>query len=106
MGQISVQIAGRNYPLACRDGEEAHLERLAAHLASKTKELTASLGPMSEPRLLLMAGILIADELFEKQAGGAPAPGGGGDAPERSRLDGLAQRLEALADVLESNAAA
>lgn len=105
MGQISVQIAGRNYPLACRDGEERHLEQLAAHLARKTEELTASLGVMSEPRLLLMAGILIADELFEKQRDMPRTPADHGGEFERARLEALARRLEALADVLESDVA-
>ena len=59
MGQISVNIGGRSYPLACGDGEEAHLTELAEHLQRKADELTGALGTMSEPRLLLMAGKLM-----------------------------------------------
>ena len=49
---------------------------------------------MSEPRLLLMAGILVADELFEMRKG-APAP-------DLSRFEALAKRVEALADAAEA----
>lgn len=94
MAQIDVQIGGRSYPLACRDGEEAHLTALAAHLQSKADELGQALGTMSEPRLLLMAGILVADELSElRKASGQPDLG---------RLEALAARAEALAASLEA----
>lgn len=99
MGQITVSIGGRGYPLACRDGEEAHLGALAAHLQAKADELQASLGVMSEPRLLLMAGILVADELFEARRTG----GGGGATPELARLEALAAKAEAIAAALEQN---
>lgn len=100
MGQVIVLIGGRNYPLACRDGDEAHLTELAAMIESKTGGLTASIGAMSEPRMLLMAGLLIADELFEaRQQTGAVTSR---QAPvEDGRITALAARLEALADSLE-----
>lgn len=97
MGQINVSIGGRSYPLACGDGEEAHLTALAEHLQRKADELTGALGTMSEPRLLLMAGILIADELFEvRKKNGAPDPA------ELIKFERLAARAEALANALES----
>jgi len=104
MGQVNVQIAGRSYALACRDGEEPRLSRLAGHLERKAEELSATLGQMSEPRLLLMAGILVADELFElreTQGGGAAADPRVGEA-----LNRLAERVEALASSLEETAGA
>lgn len=90
MGQVTVRIAGRGYPLSCRDGEEPHLEALAALLAAKADELTAAIGTMSEPRLLLMAGLQVADELFEARKGGGAAPA--------ADYAALLARVEALAD--------
>jgi cell division protein ZapA len=99
MGQINVTIGGRSYPLACGDGEEAHLTALAEHLQRKAEELTGALGTMSEPRLLLMAGILVADELFEiRRKSGTPDPS------ELIRFEQLAARAEALANALENEA--
>lgn len=103
MGQISVTIGGRSYGLACRDGEETRLSRLAVHLSEKASELESSLGQMSEPRLLLMAGILVTDELFDLRdaPGGAPAAA---DARIGDAITRLAERLEILADSLEGAA--
>ena len=74
-----------------RRGE--HLAALGAHLATKADELTAAIGTMSEPRLLLMAGLQIADELFALRAGAGPAVGDG-------QLAALLARVEALAATL------
>jgi cell division protein ZapA len=105
MGQINVQIGGRSYALACRDGEEPRLSRLAGHLSRKAEDLASTLGQMSEPRLLLMAGILVADELFElrEAPNGAPPPA---DPRISEALERLVQRVEALAESLEEAAAA
>ena len=100
MGQVNVQIGGRSYSLACGDGEETHLAGLASHLDAKTTELQAALGQMSEPRLLLMAGILIADELHELRSGKTPPP----PAADDSALVALAERVERLAAALENDA--
>ncbi len=100
MGQVNVQIGGRSYSLACGDGEETHLAGLASHLDRKTTELQAALGQMSEPRLLLMAGILIADELHELRSGKGPVAQPADD----SALVALAERVERLAAALENEA--
>ena len=96
MGQVTVQIGGRGYPLACRDGEEAHLVELAAMFDAKTGQLGA-LGTMSETRLLLMAGLLLADEISDLRKVGVSAP--------NPRMAALALRLEALASKLDDAAA-
>ncbi|MFC3713932.1 cell division protein ZapA [Sphingoaurantiacus capsulatus] len=103
MGQINVTIGGRSYGLACRDGEEMRLTRLACHLADKAGELEVSLGQMSEPRLLLMAGILVTDELFDlrETPGGAQAAA---DARVSDAINKVAERLEKLAASLEAEA--
>ena len=87
---VEVTIGGRRYTLTCRDGEEAHLKGLAAHLDAKAAELGAALGTLSEPRLLLMAGLLVADELFEMRRSGPQ--------PDLARLTDLVARAERLAD--------
>lgn len=97
MGQVNVQIGGRSYSVACRDGEEERLKRLAAHIDRKAEDLTGALGQMSEPRLLLMSGLLIADELFELREGSGTAP--------TPNLDALAARIEKLAEALEQTGA-
>lgn len=108
MGQVVVDIGGRRYPLSCRDGDEAHLTALAGSIAEKAEGLTGSLGAMSESRLLLMAALMVADELHEARRGvlapaAAPAPDRGpnpADIAAQERLDLLVARAERLAERL------
>lgn len=65
MGQVTVQINERAYTVACGDGEEAHLKDLAAHINQHMSALAREVGQVGETRLLLMAALLVADELFE-----------------------------------------
>ena len=95
MGQVNVEIGGRNYPLSCRDGDEPHLTALAAGIAEKAEKLTGQLGAMSEARLLLMAALMIADELHEARKGHF------GAAPPDPRLAALVARAEKLAAALQ-----
>ncbi len=91
MAQVIVEIGGRNYPLACKEGGEAHLLALAAIIDTKASKLSSSLGAMSEARLLLMSALMIADELHEGRNGAID-----------SRLAALVERAERLARVADA----
>jgi cell division protein ZapA len=63
MAQVTVLVNGRNYTLACEDGEEEHLTALAAFIDSRVAELGRSVGQVGDARLMLMASLVVADEL-------------------------------------------
>ena len=65
MGQVAITIRGRNYPIACDDGQEEQVIRLASYLDKRAAELDRTVGVVSEARLLVMVGLLVADELAE-----------------------------------------
>lgn len=65
MGQVSFDVNGRTYRLACRDGEEARVLELADHVNRKVERLSQEFGQIAPERLMLMAAILTADELWE-----------------------------------------
>ncbi len=65
MSQVTVTIAGRAYRIACGDGEEDHLTKLAALYDAKIGEMRASFGEIGDMRLHVMAAIAQADELHE-----------------------------------------
>ena len=65
MPLVNVMVNGRAYTLACDAGEEQHLKELASHVDGKVKELLASIGQTGDQRMLLMAALLIADEVHE-----------------------------------------
>ena len=65
MGQVSVTVNGRTYRLSCGDGEEQHLLEVVGHVRGHVDRLKEEHGQIGDERLLLMASILITDELYE-----------------------------------------
>jgi cell division protein ZapA len=65
MGQVSVTLNGRTYRLECSEGEEAHLIELAEYLGSHVDEMRRKFGQVGDDRLILMASLVVADELWE-----------------------------------------
>jgi cell division protein ZapA len=118
MSQVTVTIAGQTYRIACAEGEEAHLERLAAAYDARIEEMRAAFGEIGDLRLHVMAAMTQADELHETKRRLAAAEAelarlksltSGGD--ERTRLiearlaEGVhkaAERIEQLARSLNA----
>jgi cell division protein ZapA len=65
MGQVQVTIDGKQYRMACDNGQEKHLEGLASKLDGKMAEMKLAFGEIGDMRLSVMSAITIADELFE-----------------------------------------
>ncbi|MFY9211890.1 MAG: cell division protein ZapA [Aestuariivita sp.] len=130
MPEVTIHIGGRSFQVACQEGEEQFLQSAAKMLDDEAQVLSDQIGRMPEARMLLMAGLLLADKtaavedkikviegkLAERDAEidnlkSAPAP-----APERievpvvpqsvtDTLAELAARAEALAASVEEKAA-
>lgn len=97
MAQVDVAINGRNYRVACDDGQEDHLRQLAEYVDRRVMELVESVGQIGEARLVVMVSLLIADELSESFAS---LEAGDPEAEEK-----LAQATESVAERIESIAA-
>lgn len=65
MPLVSITVNARAYTVACGDGEEPHLQELAAHVDGKVKTLLENMGQIGDARLILMAALLITDEYFD-----------------------------------------
>lgn len=65
MAQVSVTINGRQYRMACDDGQEHHLGRLAHDLDRRIGNLRGTFGEIGDMRLTIMAALMLADELAE-----------------------------------------
>ena len=114
MPELDITIGGRTFLVACQPGEEHFLRSAAAMLDSEAQVLVGQMGRMTDARLLLMAGLMLADktaaledELREQKAkvaasaGAAPSPA----APlGLTTLTDLTARAEAMADLLERRA--
>jgi cell division protein ZapA len=68
MPLVNVMVNQRAYTIACDEGEEDHLRRLAVHVDAKVRQLLESVGQVGEQRLILMAALLIADDYFDSVA--------------------------------------
>lgn len=65
MGQVSVTLNGRTYRLECGEGEEAHLIELSEYLSTHIETMKFKFGQVGDDRLILMAALMVADELTE-----------------------------------------
>lgn len=107
MGQVSITIRGRQYQIACDDGQEAHLARLGRYLDQRAEQLTAA-GSVSDALLLVMVGLVVADELTDtvaeldalKATSGA-AGRMASDGAAAAAINSLAERIETIAARLE-----
>ena len=117
MGQVSVNVNGRDYPVACDDGQEDHVSRLGEYLDKRASGLSEQVGAVSEGRLLVMTGLLVADELSEaydeveklQQEAKEIASKARNQALEETEdsyalaLNTLAEKIERIADSLQKN---
>jgi cell division protein ZapA len=82
MAQVSVTISGRVYRMACDDGQEDYLARLARDVDARIGQLRSAFGEIGDTRLAVMAAIMVADELTEL----------------KKRLRAIEQEIESLRD--------
>ena len=112
MGQVRIQVNSRSYPITCEDGEEDHLRQLGGYLDAVVKglgeKLGSGIGKISDTHLLVMASLTIADELSDTYkkieadtAQGLPIPQDADEAAFAKAIDGMAERLESVAERLE-----
>ena len=100
MPEVSVDVAGRNYRLGCGEGEEVHLVRLADMVDQEASRLQRKLGQLSEGRLMLMAGLMLADKIVDETAGVEAVA-----AAEKDR-DAMQAKVDAMAEQLAAAEAA
>jgi cell division protein ZapA len=124
MASVDVSINGRSYQIACENGEEERLSRLAEYVDERVQDLVVAVGQAGDARLLVMASLLIADELYEAQraldqhgidgengatdagaANGSAVGDGGNGGGKGGGDDRLVSVIEAMADRIEVIAA-
>jgi cell division protein ZapA len=62
MSEITIEIGGRAFEVSCQQGEEPYLQAAAKMLDKEAAALEAQIGRTPEPRMLLMAGLMLADK--------------------------------------------
>src|SRR5690349_15208253 len=103
---IDLNIAGRTYQVACREGEQEDRRAAAKLVVGRSRAALGGRGSRSEARQFLFASLLLADQLIGKEPGAAATPIPAAPDPVLvERAESLAMRLESLAAQLESEAA-
>jgi cell division protein ZapA len=107
MPQVKVEINGRAYAVQCDEGQEERVRGLAQYLEAKVTEFAGKLGQVGEARLLLLAGLAVADELAEatetlRRTRRQPGRDAAAEAALANGIESLAQRIEAIAERLEN----
>ena len=112
MAQVTVKINGYAYTVGCENGQEQHLQAMAQQVESRIESIKALGGPTGEGRLLVLAALLMADELHDTnveltalRAGGPDESGAMGepkpDPRQARRLARLARKAEDIAASIE-----
>jgi cell division protein ZapA len=120
LAKVDISINGRLYAVACDEGQEGRVRELAQMMDSRVKQLTGPgpVGGVGETQILVLAGLMLADELSETKAamsGKGPAPHSAAQAapqpaPQLSEedeelliaaVDHLTERVAVIADRLQ-----
>lgn len=126
MPEVQIEIGGRSFEVSCQEGEEHYLHSAARMLNEEAQVLTSQIGRIPEQRMLLMAGLMLADKtagvqdrlremedkMAEKEAELAQLRNAPQPEPERievpvvpndvtDTLAEIAARAEALADTVD-----
>jgi cell division protein ZapA len=110
MAHVKVTINGRDYRMACEDGQEDHLTRLATDFNGRIEQLRGNFGEIGDNRLLVMAALTVSDQLTEAMerirrleeevAGLQDARASAADRSEAAK-DAVATALNAAAERIE-----
>ncbi len=67
MSKVTISLNGRAFTIGCEEGQQAYLRDLAGHLDGHVRDLADKVGQIGDVRLLLMASLIVSDEMREAQ---------------------------------------
>ena len=67
MPEVTIHIGGRGFDVSCQDGEETVLHSAAKLLDDEAQGLLDQIGQMPESRMLLLAGLMLADKFVAQE---------------------------------------
>ncbi|MDA9975911.1 cell division protein ZapA [Alphaproteobacteria bacterium] len=104
MAQVEIMVNGQSYRIACEDGQEQRLGDLARIVDAHVGDLVEQVGQVGHTRLLVMASLLVADELVDLQEAANEISEDGADIASMRAIEAISRvsgRLEAIADRLD-----
>lgn len=104
MAELEIEIGGRSFSVACQEGEEPYLRAAAKMLDTEAAVILGQIGRMRSDRMLLMAGLMLADKTaaLEDDLRDAQAKVAAQDKALRSSEERLADRARRLTEMQEA----
>ena len=102
MPQLSITVNSIPYTVTCDDGQEAQLRDLAKYVDAKIEQLRGAIGHVGEAKLLLLASLMIADELSEAYAHIDKIQAQKSESVPVLKASEIAGKIEGLTGVIES----
>ena len=104
MAQVEIMVNGQSYRIACEDGQEQRLGDLARMVDAHVGDLVEQVGQVGHTRLLVMASLLVADELIDLREAANEISEDGADIASMRAIEAISRvsgRLEAIAERLD-----
>lgn len=110
MSEVTITVNRRPYRMACEDGQEKHLIALAERVDARVSDLVGKFGQIGDQQLLVMVGLLLADEAAELRrrvdeqehlSAEHASAFAAADAAAAGMIDQVAERIEKLAETVE-----
>ncbi|HEX3208710.1 MAG TPA: cell division protein ZapA [Geminicoccaceae bacterium] len=107
MATVEVSVNGRRHMVQCGEGEEARVRQLASYVDRRVSDLARGQTQVGDARLLLMASLLVADELsdafeeIKRLKAALEGRANGVEEQAAAAVEAVAQELESIAAQLE-----
>ena len=112
MGEVNLSLNGKNYGVACDDGQEARVADLGRYVDARLREIATAGAASNDSHLLVLTALVLADEIYELRAalqnGGIQVPQRVSEEDERQIIEAihhLALRIDTVAERLQKVAA-
>ena len=111
MGEVNINISGRNYGISCRDGQEQRVHDLGKYVDDRLKSISKAGAANNENHLLVLTALMLSDEVFDLREGAtkaqpqAQAPQEANENNEAevvTAIDQLAERIDRIAKRIQS----
>ena len=108
MGEVNINISGRNYGISCADGQEQRVLDLGKYVDERLKTIQKAGAANSENHLLVLTALMLSDEVFDIREGknrmeAHPKEANQNDEAEVVQaIDQLADRIDRIAKRIQS----
>ncbi|MGH1398786.1 MAG: cell division protein ZapA [Alphaproteobacteria bacterium] len=107
MGEVNINISGRNYGISCQDGQEQRVHDLGQYVDARVKEISKAGAAANETHLLVLTTLMLADEIFEQRenpSAVAPQaePSNTNEAEVAEAINTLATRIDQIAKRIQA----